>query len=125
MKLIRWAIENSDKNIVIITRTSAQAYHIHKEIKLNIYNFNNYAAGGVVYTYSPALGHIGLYEIWFDNETKIIIAAAEHSCITKFRGMTINVLLFCDSVDRINVNAIKRNLFGNINNESIIGELKT
>ena len=114
MKLIRWAIENTNKNIVIITKTIDQADLILKEIKLNIFHES-------IHSFAPA----GTDEIKFDNGTRILIAP-EHSSVSRFRGMTINVLLFCDNMGINTINVIKRHLLPQMRYyESIIGELKT
>ena len=115
MKLVNWATENSLKNIVIITKTDHQGFEIIEEIKRSIRYINE--SGITVHSYSPATRR----EIRLGNETKIMIAS-EHSTTTRFRGMTIDVLLFCDNMGVNTINVIKRHL---LPQTRVIGELKT
>ena len=118
MKLINWAIGNPSKNIAIIAKTAVQADHILKAIKTNI--FMNNPSGLTLHTFAPA----GRGELRFDNGTKIMIAA-EHSSADRFRGMTIDVLLFCENMGTNTINVIKRHLLPQMRAETrTIGVLR-
>ena len=118
MKLVNWAIENSLKNIVIVTKTNDQAFLICEEIKRTLRYMNETFPG--VHSYSPATRE----EVRFGNETKILIAA-EHTTVSRFRGMTIDVLLFCDNMVANTINVINRHLLPAVSRGvGIIGELK-
>jgi len=117
MKLIRWATENYKKRIVIITKTVAQADNICKEIKLNIRTENG--IGNTIHSYSPATRE----EVRLDNET-IISIAPEHSCVTRFKGTTIDVLLFCENMGTNTINFVTRYLIQQMGPERIIGVFK-
>ncbi len=116
MKLVKWASENHNKRIVIITKTIAQADHICRDIKLKIRNENE--IGNTIHSYSPARGEVRL-----GNET-IIMITPEYS--SRFRGLTVDVLLFCDNMGTNTINVIKRHMLPSMRPETrTIGVLKT
>lgn len=106
MKIVEYANNNSNKNIVIITKTAEQANYIYNEIRINV----------------MCLASVSKSKIETFNGVKIFIYP-EYTGDAKFRGMTIDVLLFCN-VNQGTRRVIKRYLLpGVATNGGIIGEL--
>lgn len=108
MKVVEWANIHANKNIVIIAKTAAQGQYIFQKIKRTpvIYaKILSYSTGNMTMTLM--------------NDTKIIIAPEYHAT-SKFRGMSIDVLLFCN----VDQNVTTKHILPQIYPDGIIGELK-
>ena len=79
MKIVEYANNNTNKNIVIITKTAEQASYIYNQIRINV----------------MCLAEVSRFEIKQFNGNNILIAP-EYTGDAKFKGMTIDVLLFCN-----------------------------
>ena len=108
MKLVEWVNNHRNKNVVIITKTEDQASYIYHQIRLSV----------------MCLAATERSKIKMFNGNTIMVVP-EYMSQCKFKGMTIDVLLFCN-VGQNTRNTIKQYLLPSIRiSEGIIGELAT
>ena len=106
MKVVKWANENANKIIVIVTKTVAQADYVYNQIRIN----------------SICVSHTRS-TIKLQNGS-IIKIMAEYTASERLRGLSIDLLLFCNVNQGTRIIVEKHLIPQTIRPYGIVGELK-